>query len=196
MFNIAIFASGTGSNAAKIIEYFEGNPNIRVSLLVSNKADAPVLALADAKGIEKLVLRRADFYEAENLLETLRARGISFIVLAGFMWLVPDYLVKAYVGRMVNIHPALLPQYGGKGMYGMNVHRAVKAAGERQTGITIHYVDEHYDEGSIIFQARCAIAPEDRPEDIARKVQQLEHRHFAPVVEELLQALPQNEKLI
>jgi phosphoribosylglycinamide formyltransferase 1 len=130
------------------------------------------------------------------LLETLRARGISFIVLAGFMWLVPDYLVKAYVGRMVNIHPALLPQYGGKGMYGMNVHRAVKAAGERQTGITIHYVDEHYDEGSIIFQARCAIAPEDRPEDIAHKVQQLEHRHFAPVVEELLQALPQNEKLI
>ena len=196
MFSIAIFASGTGSNAAKIIEYFEGSPNIRVSLLVSNKADAPVLALADAKGIEKLVLRRADFYEAENLLETLRDRGISFIVLAGFMWLVPDYLVKAYVGRMVNIHPALLPQYGGKGMYGMNVHRAVKAAGERQTGITIHYVDEHYDEGSIIFQARCAIAPEDRPEDIARKVQQLEHRHFAPVVEELLQALPQNEKLI
>jgi phosphoribosylglycinamide formyltransferase 1 len=196
MFNIAIFASGTGSNAARIIEYFEGNPNIRVSLLVSNKADALALALADAKGIEKLVLRRAAFYETESLLEALEVRSINFIVLAGFMWLVPDYLVKAYAGRMVNIHPALLPQYGGKGMYGMNVHRAVKAAGEEQTGITIHYVDERYDEGSIIFQARCAIAPEDSPEDIARKVQQLEHRHFAPVVEELLLALPQNKTLI
>jgi phosphoribosylglycinamide formyltransferase 1 len=193
MINIAIFASGTGTNAAKLMEYFRQHPNIRVSLIVSNRSDAGVLALAQAQGIDQLVLQRAAFYETQSLLADLQARQIGGIVLAGFLWLMPGYLVKAYAGRMVNIHPALLPRYGGKGMYGMNVHRAVKAAGDAQTGITIHYVNERYDEGDIIFQASCAIAPEDNPEDIARKVQQLEHRHFAPVVEGLFQALPPQE---
>jgi phosphoribosylglycinamide formyltransferase 1 len=193
MINIAIFASGTGTNAAKLIEYFRQHPNIRVSLIVSNRSDAGVLTLAQAQGIDQLVLQRAAFYETHSLLGDLQARQIGGIVLAGFLWLMPEYLVKAYAGRMVNIHPALLPRYGGKGMYGMNVHRAVKAAGDTHTGITIHYVNEHYDQGDIIFQARCAIAPEDSPEDIARKVQQLEHRHFAPVVEGLFQGLPPQE---
>ena len=187
--NIAIFASGTGTNAGKIIDYFKENANIHVVLVVSNKATAPVLELADESGIEKMVISRQSFYETEGLLDALRDRGVGLIVLAGFLWLIPDYLVRAYDKRMVNIHPALLPKYGGKGMYGMNVHRAVKAAGETVSGITIHYVNERYDEGGVIFQATCPIAPDDEPEDIARKVQQLEHRHFAPVVEQLAREL-------
>lgn len=189
MANIAIFASGTGTNAGKIIEYFKENPNIRVVLVVSNKATAPVLNLADQHGIEKMVIRRRSFYETEGLLGELRKRKVDFIVLAGFLWLIPEYLVRAYEKRMVNIHPALLPKYGGRGMYGMHVHQAVKAAGESTSGITIHYVDEHYDEGSIVFQASCPLEPEDEPEDIARKVQRLEHQHFAPVVEQLVRKM-------
>ncbi|MCB0557780.1 MAG: phosphoribosylglycinamide formyltransferase [Lewinellaceae bacterium] len=189
MANIAIFASGTGTNAKKIIEYFKENANIHVSLVVSNKETAPVLGLADEYGIEKMVIGRQSFYETEELLPALRERNITLIVLAGFLWLLPDYLVRAYDKRMINIHPALLPKYGGKGMYGMHVHRAVKAAGDRVSGITIHYVNEHYDEGGIVFQASCPLLPEDEPEDIARKVQELEHRHFAPVVEKLVREL-------
>ncbi|MCO6490575.1 MAG: phosphoribosylglycinamide formyltransferase [Phaeodactylibacter sp.] len=187
--NIAIFASGTGTNAGKIIDYFRENANIHVVLVVSNKATAPVLELADESGIEKMVITRQSFYETEGLLQALRDRGVDLIILAGFLWLIPDYLVRAYDKRMVNIHPALLPKYGGKGMYGMNVHRAVKAAGETVSGITIHYVNERYDEGGVIFQASCPIAPDDEPGDIARKVRQLEHRHFAPVVEQLAREL-------
>jgi len=186
MQRLAIFASGTGSNAKKIIEYFRGKSNIEVALVVSNKSSAPVLAMAEANGVEQLVLNRKAFYESKQLLEVLENRGIDFIVLAGFLWLIPPYLVSQYKNRMINIHPALLPKYGGKGMYGMNVHRAVKAAGEKETGITIHYVNEHYDEGSIVFQASCPISSENDPEDIAKKVQRLEHRHFAPVIERIL----------
>ncbi|MCB0570699.1 MAG: phosphoribosylglycinamide formyltransferase [Phaeodactylibacter sp.] len=193
MSNLAIFASGTGSNAAKIIEYFREEPNIRVRLVVSNKATAPVLGLAERNGIESMVISRAGFYETETLLQELGARNIDFIVLAGFLWLIPPYLVRAFAGRLVNIHPALLPKYGGKGMYGMNVHRAVKAAGEKETGITIHYVNERYDEGDAIFQARCTIDAGDSPEDIAHKVQVLEHEHFAPVIERLVSSGQQNE---
>jgi phosphoribosylglycinamide formyltransferase 1 len=186
MEKIAIFASGTGSNAQKIIEHFRGHPKITVSLVVSNKAEAPVLYKAAAASVDTLVIRRRSFYETTRLLEDLRAKGISFIVLAGFLWLVPAYLIKAYPQRIINIHPALLPKFGGKGMYGKYVHQAVKAAGEQESGITIHWVTAEYDEGGIVFQARCPLAPSDEPEDIARKVQQLEHKHFAPVVEKLL----------
>ena len=186
MANIAIFASGTGTNARKIIEYFKKNANIHVVLLVSSKATAPVLSLAEESGIASMVLRREAFYGGDELLSDLRKKDVHFIVLAGFLWLIPDYLVRAYGKRMINIHPALLPRYGGKGMYGMHVHRAVKAAGDTVSGITIHYVNEHYDEGSIVFQATCPLAPDDEPEDIARKVQQLEHRHFAPVIGKLI----------
>lgn len=186
MSRIAIFASGTGSNARRMIEYFSDHPTVRVALVVSNKPAAPVLGMAEDRGVATLLVNRRTFYETEELLSELEERGITFIVLAGFLWLIPGYLVRAFSGRMVNVHPALLPAYGGQGMYGMHVHRAVKAAGETESGITIHYVNEHYDEGSIIFQTRCELTAEDQPEDIARKVQALEHRYFAPVVEQLL----------
>lgn len=189
MKNIAIFASGTGTNAKKIVAYFAENDQVRVSLIISNRATAPVLQMARKAGIDTLVLDRVSFYGSEGVLGDLRRNQIDFIVLAGFLWLVPSYLVRAYDQRIINIHPALLPKYGGKGMYGMHVHQAVKASGDRESGITIHYVNEKYDDGSIIFQARCPINPEDTPEDIAGKVQQLEHRHFAPVIEELINGL-------
>ena len=184
MQQLAIFASGTGSNARKIIEYFSGHPSIQVSLVVSNRKTAPVLEMAAGFGIKTLVLQRKEFYETENILADLA--NIDLLVLAGFLWLIPDYLVKAFPQQIVNIHPALLPQYGGKGMYGMNVHRAVSAAQETESGMTIHYVNEHYDEGQIIFQARCAINPGEEAEVIAKKVLKLEHQHFAPVIEQLL----------
>ncbi|HMO39306.1 MAG TPA: phosphoribosylglycinamide formyltransferase [Saprospiraceae bacterium] len=195
MKNLAVFASGTGSNAKKIIEYFAENPHIRVRFVVSNKKDAPVLAMALAHGIETLVVTRADFYETENLLRELHMRAIDLIVLAGFLWLVPPYLIKAYERRIINIHPALLPHYGGKGMYGMRVHEAVRAAGERESGITIHHVNERYDEGDIIFQATCELEPNDTSEIIAHKVQTLEHQYFAPVIEQLLNTPVQNGTL-
>jgi phosphoribosylglycinamide formyltransferase-1 len=126
------------------------------------------------------------FYEREDLLDILKKHGVGFIVLAGFLWLIPSYLVKAFEKKMLNIHPALLPKFGGKGMYGMRVHEAVKAAGEEETGITIHWVNEHYDAGDIVFQARCPVSPEDSPADIARKVQHLEHQHYPAVISRLL----------
>ena len=175
------------------MEYFRDNPNIKVCLVVSNKENAPVLGLAQRNGIEPMVLSRAAFYETETMLDELKVREIDFIVLAGFLWLIPPYLVRAFEGKMVNIHPALLPKYGGKGMYGMNVHRAVKAAGDAETGITIHYVNERFDEGDAVFQARCVVDPNDSPEDIAHKVQKLEHKHFAPVIERLL-AMPDHQQ--
>jgi phosphoribosylglycinamide formyltransferase-1 len=185
--NLAIFASGTGSNAKKIVEHFKHNPNISVSLIVSNKADAPVLDMARANGIPVLVIDRPFFYHTEDILKIFNNFSIDFVVLAGFLWLVPSYLVRAFENRMVNVHPALLPKYGGKGMYGMKVHEAVKAAGETETGITIHYVNERYDEGDAIFQAKCQLTPDDTPEDIAQKIHALEHRHFPQVIEKLLE---------
>ena len=186
MHRIAIFASGTGSNARKIIEYFKNKPDITVNLVLSNKANAPVLDMAQDHGIDTLTLTRKAFYETEQLLAQLHQYAIDFIVLAGFLWLVPPYLVQAYPRRIVNIHPALLPRYGGKGMYGHRVHEAVKKAGERESGMTIHYVNENYDEGSIIFQSSCRLQPEDDPETIAGRVLRLEHEHFAPVIEQLI----------
>ncbi|NJK84527.1 MAG: phosphoribosylglycinamide formyltransferase [Saprospiraceae bacterium] len=186
MINIAIFASGKGSNAQKIIHYFKHSEIAKVQLVVSNKMDAPVLGIAEAAGISTLVLNTKAFYQSEQLLVELRQFQIDWIVLAGFLWLVPDYLVKAFHRRMVNIHPALLPRYGGKGMYGKKVHQAIWVAKEPQTGMTIHYVNEQYDDGDIIFQAACALTQEDSPEDIARKVQQLEHQYFPEIIDLLL----------
>jgi phosphoribosylglycinamide formyltransferase-1 len=183
---IAIFASGSGSNARKIIEYFNNSETIAVRLVVSNKKDAGVLDIAQSQGIETLVVNRADFAREDQFLLELRARNIDYIVLAGFLLLVPAYLVAAFPQRIFNIHPALLPKYGGKGMYGHIVHEAVKAAGDTESGMTIHWVDEHYDEGTILFQARCTLTPDDTPEDIARKVLELEHRYYATVVEQAI----------
>ena len=184
--HIAIFASGAGSNTKKIIEHFKHKQNIFVNLIVSNKPDAPVLAMAREYGIPTLVLNRKEFYETEDILKIFNKFSIGFVVLAGFLWLLPTYLVRAFENRMVNIHPALLPKYGGKGMYGMRVHEAVKKAGDTETGITIHYVNEQYDDGDIVFQAKCPVSREDSPEDIAQNIYRLEHRHFPEVIEKLL----------
>ena len=197
MRHIAIFASGTGSNARNIIEFFKNAPNVRVALVVSNKKDAGVLDIARENGIPVQVIDRPMFYQSENLLDVLKAHDVDFIVLAGFLWLMPAYLVRAFEKKMINIHPALLPKFGGKGMFGIHVHEAVKTSGEKETGITIHWVNEHYDEGDIVFQERCAVAPDDSPADIARKVLQLEHRHFPEVIQQLLQpASPTTDKQI
>ena len=186
MKNIAIFATGGGSNAQKIIEHFTAKELAQVSLIISNKSNAGVLKKAAAFGIPTLLINREKFYKTEDILKELDTYSIDLVVLAGFLWLVPTYLVKAYKNRIVNIHPALLPDYGGKGMYGMNVHRAVKEAGEKATGMTIHFVNEHYDEGGIIFQATCHISPNDTPEDIAKNVLALEHRYFPEIIEKVL----------
>lgn len=186
MKHIAIFASGTGSNARKIMEYFKNSSDVRVALVVSNKKDAGVLEIARELGVPTQVIDRQGFYHSEDLLGVLKKHDIDWIVLAGFLWLMPPYLVRAFEKKIVNIHPALLPKYGGKGMYGMHVHEAVKANGETESGITIHWVNEHYDEGNIVFQERCTVSPEDSPADIARKVQQLEHRFFPAVIERLI----------
>ena len=183
MTRIAIFASGRGSNARNIINYFENNPSISVSLILSNKQTAPVLDIGKQFDINTLVINRVDFYNSTELLDVFETEKIDFVVLAGFLWLIPSYLVNAFNNRIINIHPALLPKYGGKGMYGMNVHKAVYAAKEKETGITIHYVNKAYDEGNIIFQANCSLDAEDTPESIAQKIHQLEHANFPRVIE-------------
>ncbi len=186
MKNIAIFASGTGSNATKIVDYLKNHPSIKVALIVSNKATAPVLQMATNNNIPTLLLKRQAFYNTENLLKDFVEYKIDFIALAGFLWLIPPYLVQAFPNKIVNIHPALLPKYGGKGMYGMNVHKAVHANKEKESGITIHFVNEHYDEGNSIFQASCSIAPQDDPDTIQKKVLVLEHQYFPTIIESLL----------
>lgn len=190
MKHIAVFASGTGTNAEKIMQHFEQHEEISVSLIISNKTNAPVLSKAVAFGVPTLLIDRHSFYQTHDILETLKRYGIDFIVLAGFLWLLPPYLVQAYAHRMVNLHPALLPRYGGKGMYGMHVHRAVCEAKENQTGMTIHYVNEQYDDGDIVFQATCPLQRGDTPEGIADKVRVLEHRYFPKVIEQLVKRLP------
>lgn len=186
MKNIAIFASGSGSNALKIIEYFKPSSTIAVKVIVCNRQNAGVLDKARNHGIKTLMITRKDFYESEVLLNQLNELQIDFIALAGFLWLIPEYLVDRYPSQIVNIHPALLPKYGGKGMYGMHVHRAVKAAGEQQSGLTIHYVNKDYDEGAIILQRRVQLEPTDAPEAIAAKVLKQEHRYYPIVIEDLL----------
>jgi phosphoribosylglycinamide formyltransferase-1 len=189
MKNIAILASGAGSNAQKIIEYFSNRMDISVHLIISNKKDAGVLSIAKLSGISSLVISKDSFYQSTDLLVALEKHEIDFIVLAGFLWLIPAYLIHNYPDRMVNIHPALLPKYGGKGMYGHFVHEAVHEAKELFSGITIHYVNEKYDEGSIVFQEKCEISPIDQPLDIAKKVQLLEHTYYPVVIDQLVSSL-------
>jgi folate-dependent phosphoribosylglycinamide formyltransferase PurN len=195
--HVAIFASGAGSNARKIIEYFENqyvsefvsgakaSRPIKVSLIVCNVPTAGVLEIAKEKGIPTLLINKPEFTSG-GYVESLKNADIDFIVLAGFLWKVPEVLVNAFPKAIVNIHPALLPNYGGKGMYGSRVHEAVITAGESKSGITIHWVDANYDEGDIIFQAECIIEAGDTPEILAQKIHALEHQHFAPVIEKLL----------
>lgn len=186
MKNIAVFASGSGTNAEKIFEKFAQHPAGRVKLVLTNNPKAGVIARAARFNIPVQVFDRSILYGTDDVLQWLQQAKIDFIVLAGFLLKVPENIVRAYHNRIVNIHPALLPAYGGKGMYGMHVHRAVLEAGEQATGITIHLVNERYDEGRIILQVSCPIDQTDTPEDIASKVQKLEHQYFPQVIEELL----------
>ena len=183
---IAVFASGSGTNAEKIFEYFQGHSKVEVALLLSNKKDAFVLQRAAKYNISTIVFGRSDFYDSANVQETLLKERIDFIVLAGFMWLVPESIISTFENRIVNIHPALLPKYGGKGMYGAHVHNAVKEAGESKTGITIHWVNKHYDEGDVIQQFSCELQPSDDVSQIAKKVQILEHKHYPEVIENVV----------
>ncbi len=181
---LAIFISGSGSNAEAIFQHFQTHPSIKVELLLSNNADAFGLERAKKFSIQTKVFIREQFRESEEVLQWLKEAEITHIVLAGFLWLIPSYLIKAFRHRIINIHPALLPKFGGKGMYGMKVHEAVRSSEDSQTGITIHEVDEKYDEGRTLFQAVCDIDQSDTPKEIAEKVQRLEHLHYPRVIED------------
>lgn len=181
---LAIFISGSGSNAEVIFKHFQTHPSIKVELLLSNNADAFGLERAKKFSIPTKVFTRQQFRESEEVLQWLKEAGITHVVLAGFLWLIPSYLIKAFPHHIINIHPALLPKFGGKGMYGMKVHEAVRSSEDSQTGITIHEVDEKYDEGRTLFQAVCEIDISDTPKEIAEKVQRLEHLHYPRVIEE------------
>jgi phosphoribosylglycinamide formyltransferase-1 len=187
MKRLALFASGRGSNALKIIEYFQDDTTVEVALIIANKSKAGVLDIARQHHIPTFIVNRTTFYEQEILLDELRALQIDFIALAGFLWLIPTYLIEAYPNQILNLHPALLPKYGGKGMYGAHVHRAVQAAKETESGITIHYVNDNYDEGNIVFQATCVLQEQDDASAIAQKVQLLEHQHFPTIIAAALQ---------
>ncbi|WP_255153541.1 phosphoribosylglycinamide formyltransferase [Ferruginibacter sp. HRS2-29] len=184
--NLAIFASGAGSNAQKIIEHLSGHTSIKVALVVCNKAGAGVIAIAEKAGIPVLIIEKEQFFRGNHYVDELRAYNTDWIVLAGFLWKVPVGLIAAFAGRIINIHPALLPKYGGKGMYGKHVHEAVRSANETETGITIHFVDEYYDHGKIILQEKCTVTPEDDADSIAQKVHALEHQYFPKAVEDVI----------
>lgn len=184
MKRIAIFASGSGTNAQKIIEYFSTSKEIFVDSLWSNNENAYALIRAEKLGIETFTFEQEEFYRSNEILDMLYDHRIDMIVLAGFLWLVPRNLTELFT--VVNIHPALLPKYGGKGMYGMNVHKAVLASKDKESGITIHRVNQDYDKGDIIFQATCPILPGDTPETLAERIHVLEHEHYPKVIEEIL----------
>lgn len=181
---IAIFASGSGTNAEEILKRFQRHPSIEVVLLLSNNPQAYALERARKFGVPSKVFTRTIFRESKEVLSWLQEKKVTHLVLAGFMWLVPDYLIQAFPEKIINIHPALLPKFGGKGMYGMHVHEAVKVAGEKETGITIHEVNAQYDEGKILFQAVCKVNETDTPDQIAQRVHQLEYAHYPRVIEE------------
>jgi len=180
---LAILASGSGSNAEAILNYFRDHSEIEVALLMSNNPQAYVLERARKFDIPSKVFSRAEFNQKEAMMKWLNEEKITHIVLAGFLWLVPDFLIHAYPHKIINIHPALLPKFGGKGMYGIKVHEAVKLAQEKETGITIHVVNEKYDDGEILFQGKCAVEESDSPTEIARKVVLLEHAAYPKVIE-------------
>ncbi|MBI3218969.1 MAG: phosphoribosylglycinamide formyltransferase [Bacteroidetes bacterium] len=180
---LALFASGSGSNAEVIILHFKNHPQIDVALVLTNNPTAGVIERAQKLDVQTKFFTREQFRESEPILQLLRQYEITHIVLAGFLLQIPTSLIQEYPSRIINIHPSLLPKFGGKGMYGMKVHEAVKQSGETETGITIHEVNEHYDEGRVLFQANCKVEETDTPEQIARNVQALEHQHFPLVIE-------------
>ena len=187
MIRIAIFASGNGTNAENIIKYFARSTIAKVVLILSNNKDSKVLERSKSLNIKTLTFTKDDLYGSNKLNKTLFEKA-DFIVLAGFLWKIPASLIHLFPKKIINIHPALLPKYGGKGMYGIRVHQAVKGNNEKETGITIHFVNEHYDEGSIIFQKKVTIIASDSPLDIAKKIHELEQQYFPIVIDNLLQA--------
>ena len=186
MKRIVLFASGSGSNVENISQYFQENSEVTIATVLTNKSDAKVLERCNRLKISALYFNRTAFYDSDCVLDLLKSCNPDLIVLAGFLWKIPENLIKNFPNKIVNIHPALLPKYGGKGMYGMHVHNAVKANNETETGITIHFVNENYDEGAIIKQVKVQIIPEDSPEDIANKIHALEYEYFPKVIEALL----------
>ena len=189
MTNIAIFVSGGGTNCENLIRYFEHSDAVKCALVVSNKPDAYALVRAERLGVPTAVVPKAQLNNQDETLLLLQQYGIDFIVLAGFLPLIPDFLIEAYPRRIINLHPALLPKFGGKGMWGHHVHEAVKAAGETETGMTVHYVTPVCDGGEIIAQFRTAISPSDTVDDIAEKEHQLEMEHFPKVVEQVISTM-------
>lgn len=186
MKRIVLFASGSGSNVENIVHYFQDNPNVTIACIFTNKRDAKVIDRCNRLNINALYFNKNAFYNTDCVLDILKNLKPDLIVLAGFLWKVPQKLIQNFPKSIVNIHPALLPKYGGKGMYGMHVHQAVRDNNEEETGITIHFVNENYDEGAIIHQAKTKILPNDSPEDIAKKIHQLEYTHFPKVIDHLL----------
>lgn len=186
MKKIVLFASGNGTNVQQIAEHFSGRSDVEISFLFCNKKDAYVLERAKNLGIPFQIIDRHSFYETSAVYDQLAALNPDIVVLAGFLWLMPSNIVRSFPDKIINIHPALLPKYGGKGMYGHHVHEAVVAAKESITGITIHYVNEHYDKGSVIFQASCRVLPQDTADDVAAKIHLLEKEHFPKVIDKLL----------
>ncbi|MGN6647927.1 MAG: phosphoribosylglycinamide formyltransferase [Cytophaga sp.] len=181
---VALFASGSGTNAQRIIDYFKDNKSIEISMLLSNNPEAYALTRAQEANVPTRVFTKAEFKDSSVIVDELKAAGISWVILAGFLWLIPKHLIQAYPVSMLNIHPALLPNFGGKGMYGMHVHKAVIETGAKQTGITIHKVNEEYDKGEIVFQVAFDVLPTDTPETVAEKIHALEYEHFPRVIEE------------
>ena len=188
---LIIFASGTGSSTKNIIQFFKTDPTVKIALIVSNKPEAGVLQIASNEGIPSLVIEKETFFRGNAYVDELQQYSPDLIVLAGFLWKIPIKLIESFPNKIINIHPALLPKYGGKGMYGHFVHEAVKAAGEKESGITIHYVDEHFDHGDNIFQASISIEDTDTPDSIAQKIHQLEYKYFPEVIRDLLNKLPE-----
>ncbi len=186
MKKIVVFASGSGTNFQNIANYFDKKQTAKIELLISNKADAYALERAKKMNISTLLIDREMLYKSENVLNILREINPDLLILAGFLWLIPENIIEAFPQKIVNIHPALLPKYGGKGMYGMQVHKAVVANKETETGISIHYVTKEYDKGDLIFQATCKVLPKDSPETIAEKVHSLEYEFFPKIIEKLL----------
>ena len=187
--HIAIFASGAGSNAQKIIDHFKNSASIKIDLVICNKPTAGVLEIARKENIPSIIIKKERFFSGDGYIKELKERSIDLIVLAGFLWKIPDILVNAYPKRIINIHPALLPKYGGKGMYGSNVHNSVLSAKENESGITIHYVDQHYDNGDIILQVKCPVLEGDTPETLSHRIHALEHANYPVVIEELVSKL-------
>lgn len=186
MKKLAIFASGSGSNAERITTYFTGNDSVSIEFFLSNNPSAGVIERGRRLGIPTVLFDKKTFAKTNKIVELLQNQQIDYVILAGFLWLIPENLIKAFPDKIINIHPALLPKYGGKGMWGHFVHEAVVAAKEIESGITIHFVNEHYDEGKVIFQAKCELLPSDSAEEVAQKVLVLEHQYFPEVIEKVI----------